>query len=45
MMPGTGCALTCPGPLYLPSEYDTMMYLAWILCIVGSVAAFYMLLT
>ncbi len=45
MMPGTGCALTCPGPLNLPSEYDTMMYLAWALCIVGSVAAFYMLLT
>ncbi len=45
MMPGTGCALTCPGPLSLPSEYDAIMYLAWTLCMLGSVLGFYMLLT
>ncbi len=44
-MPGTGCALTCPGPLHLSSEYDTMMYLSWALCMVGVVLAFYMVLT
>ncbi len=45
MMPGTGCALTCPGPLNTPSEYDTMMRIAWILSTLGTVAGIYMLLT